>query len=333
MADRVSNKLKLKNRLGQFASTQGRQAMNLDMVGPMTKLNLRVQYTHTAGGAAAAGPLFQQNARILQKIEVIVQGRDTVWNITPAIYAARHRYENHGVPMRGMSTVITNGIGTVSNVDLTIPLDFTLINGMKRSDAALDLRGLTLAQLAVTFGTAADMWTTPNGAVISNLVCSVEAEYLVNTTEKDTYITRALDELLYPITGTSNNFAFDIDARTGLAIRTIPLFFLTNNIGDDALCPVGGANPGWIRLQAGARQFLNTEVGFLKADVVDEYCIQPGDELVGVDFIDNLFDGSLATSIPTGLLDANLKIIANVTYAAGNSQVICQRESTRPLKI
>lgn len=331
--DNVVNKLKHRRRLGQFAAVAGRQAMNIDLVGPMTKLCLRVQYTHT-GGAATAGALFQQNARLLQKVEVIVQGRDTVFNITPALYAARRLYENDGVPMRGMETVLNPGNGLVTNVDLTIPLHFDLVRGRKRDDAALDLRGLTLAQLAVTFGTVADLWTTPSTATITNLVCSVEGEYILNTDpSKDQYITRSIDELLYPITGSSNNFAFDVDARTGLAIRTLPLFFLTGNIGDDALCPVGGANPGWIQLVAGSRQFVNTEAGFLKADVRDEMRIPAAQELVGVDFLDVLYAGALSTSIPTGRLDANLKFILNTTFTAGNSQVVVQRESTRPLKI
>lgn len=326
------NKLKVNTRLGQFASTQGRQAMNLDIGNPLTRLFLRVQYTHTSGAADAVGRLFQQNARILQKIEVIVQGRDTVWNITPALYAARRQYENQGVQMRGMSTVITATAAAVTNVDITIPLDFTLVNGRKRDDSALDLRGLTMAQLAVTFGTIADLWTTPGTATITNLVCSVEAEYLFNTKPTEAFITRAMDELSFPITGSSNNFSFDVDARTGLAVRTLPLFFLTNNIGDDALCPVGGANPGWVRLVSGSQQFINSEIAFVKANAIDELRVPAGSEITGLNFISNQFDGSLPTSIPTGMLDANLKFQANVTYAAGNSMVVCQREVTRPFR-
>ncbi len=328
----ATNKLKVTTRLGQFNSTAGRQSMNLDIGNPLTKLYLRLKYTHTSGGADAVGRLFQQNIRLLQKVEVIVQGRDTVWNITPALYAARCAYERAGVPLSGMETVITATAAAVTNVDVIVPLDFTLINGRKRDDAALDLRGIAIAQLAVTFGTVADLWTTPGAAAITNLVCSVEAEYLFNTKPGEGFITRSLDEMLYPITGSSNNFSFDVDGKTGVAVRSLPLFFLTGNIGDDALCPVGGANPGWVRLVSGSQQFINSEIGFVKARAQEEMRVPAGNAIAGLDYVDILFDGALATSIPTGQLDANLKYQANVTYAAGNSQVVCQREVTRPFR-
>lgn len=334
MVDTVTNKLKHRRRLGQFASTQGRQSMPIDLVGPMTKLAVRLQYTEQNGATAPSGVLFQQNARFLQKIEIIVQGRDTLWSITPAYYAARRQYESRGVPARGMETVINSAASQNTPVDLTIPLHFDLVRGRRRDDAALDLRGLTLCQAAITFGNtnASDLWTTPGATVsLTGITCSLEGEYILNSDPKnDQYVARELIEISTPIVSTSNNFAFDVDARTGLAIRTLPLFFITANQGDDTLCPVAG---GWIQLQAGSRQFINSETAFVKADSRDEMEIPSAQEIAGVDFIDILQFGQLSSSIPTGKLDANLKFILNVTFGAGPSNVICQRESTRPLKI
>jgi len=334
MADTVVNQIKHRRRLGQFAATQGRQALPIDLVGPLTKLAIRIQYTESNGATAPAGVLFQQNARFLQKVEIIIQGRDTVWSVTPAYYVARRQYEGRGVPCRGMETVIGAGANAVTAVDLTIPLHFDLVRGRRRDDAALDLRGLTLAQIAITFGslTATDLWTTPGATVaLSAVTCSLEGEYILNTDPtQNQYVARELIEIMTPIVSSSNNFAFDVDARTGIAIRTLPLFFITANQGDDSLCPTAG---GWIQLQAGARQFVNTETAFLKADSRDELELPAAQEIAGLDFLDVLLMGQLATSIPTGKLDANLKAILNVTMGAGPSQVICQRESTRPLKI
>jgi hypothetical protein len=334
MVDTVTNKLKHRRRLGQFAATQGRQSMPIDLVGPLTKLAVRLQFTEQNGATAPSGVLFQQNARFLQKIEVIVQGRDPVWSITPAYYAARRQYEARGVPMRGMETVISATASANTPVDLTIPLHFDLVRGRRRDDAAIDLRGLTLAQCLVTFGstTASDLWTTPGATVaLTGITCSIEGEYILNSDPKnDQYVVREMIEILTPIVSSSNNFAFDVDARTGIAIRSLPLFFITANQGDDTLMPVAG---GWALLQAGSRQFVNSETAFIKADARDEMEIPAAQEIAGVDYIDVLQFGQLSSSIPTGKLDANLKFILNVTMGAGPSNVICQRESTRPLKI
>ncbi len=334
MTDTVTNKHKHRRRIGQFPSTQGRQSLPVDLVGPMTKLCVRLQFTESNGATAPVGVLFQQNARFMQRIELNVQGKDTIWSITPSFYAARRQYEGRGVPARGMETVINAAANQNTTVDLTIPLHFDLVRGRRRDDAAIDLRGVTLCQCSIIFGSlaATDLWTTPGATVaISAVSCSLEAEYILNTDPaKDQYVARELIELSYPITGSNNNFAFDVDARTGLAIRSLPLFFVTGNIGDDTLCPT---STGWIQLQAGSRTFLNSETAFIKAEARDELELPAAQELAGVDYIDVLQFGQLASSIPTGKLDANLKFIANVTFGAGPSQVVCQRESTRPLKI
>lgn len=346
--DTVTNKLKQWRRLGSFANTTGRQTLNFDVGSPLTCLLLHCQYIYTPDAVSdAVGALFQQNARFLKRVEVIVGGKDTVVNVQPSYYAARRLYENQGLPMKGMETAIDGVHGHAATVvDLYIPIHFDLVNGRRRDDAALDLRGINLAQLAVTFGdtlTSADLWTTPHG-VISDISLNVEGEFIVNAKSPvagfvakypgqrngDSYVTRVLDELTFPITGTSNNYQQIIDGRSGWLLRTLPLVFTTNDLGDEALCPIPG---GLIKLDAGARNFFATEPGFVKARHRDELRIPAANEIVGVDFIDLQYAGSLASCIPTGKLDADLKLTAQVVFAAGNSQINILREYTRPLQL
>jgi hypothetical protein len=106
------------------------------------------------------------------------------------------------------------------------------------------------------------------------------------------------------------------------------LFAETGNIGDNNL--VGN---GSIRLEAGAYSFLNTATKVLQADVRRQRLTAAGQEITGAYYLDMLYAGQLPSALPTGMLDANLKMFLDATYASGTSIFTVQRESIRPLKV
>lgn len=325
-----TNLLRHRRRIGSMPyNGGGRQAIPIDLVGPCTGLNLRLRYTIATGATAPIGVLFQQNARIAKRIEVIAQGRDTVLSVSGQYLAARHQYENFGAPMKGMETAINQAANQTTNVDVVISVRFDLPRGRRTDDAALDLRGLTQCQLAFTWGSLIDLFTTPGATVaISNQQLDIEAEYLLNVDPKAVYATRALDEISVPLQATNNNFAVEVDARTGLAVRSLAIFTETGAIGDASILAAGS-----IRLEAGAFSFMNTQTPLLLADVRRDLDLLPGQEITGMNFLELLYEGQLASAIPTGQLDANLKLFFDATYTAGASLITIQREVVRPLKI
>jgi hypothetical protein len=336
----IQNQFKYKTRLGSFANTVGRQPLNVDVGNPLTKLSLRLQYTCTNSAAAPVGILQNQALRFLQRVELVVNGSDTVWSISPWLYASRIKYERHGVPMKGMETALNQAANGVSTVDITIPLHFDLLRGRKRNDAAIDLRGIRVASLYATFGSVAgtDLWTTPNAPVISNVALTVEGEYIANCPATDpkgkpiAFLVRQLDEINQNILGASNNFTFDIDQRTGVNVLSLATEFVTSNIGDDTGLINGNTFQGDIRIKSGGEFFYNSQANFIKADVRDEFWMPSAQEDLGFYFIDLRYDGKLTTGIPTAKLDANLQMIINQNYASGNTVVYVQREVARALQ-
>lgn len=327
----LTNVLKHRRRIGSVPFNGGnRQVLPLDLVGPCTGLSLRLRYNIVAGATAPVGPLFQQLARLIKRAEIIVQGRDTVVSVSGQYLAARVQYEQKGAPAYGMESSPQTPIANATAVvDITLPLRFDLPNGRRSDDCALDLRGLTSCQLAITWGGAADLFTTPGATVtITGQQLDVEAEYLLNVDAKTQYVTRSVDELQLPLTGSNSNLAFEIDARTGLAVRSLALFTVQNDIGVTNVLDSGS-----IKLEAGAFTFINSASPVLKSDVRRRLELASSSEIAGLYLVDPLYMGQLATAIATGKLDANLRFVLDATYTSGTTMLVCQREVVRPLKI
>jgi hypothetical protein len=289
------------------------------------ELDVHVQYTITNGGSAAVGPLFQTLARIIKRLEVIVGGRDTVWSVSGAALAALLEYQN-SEPVDGMddTVVLTGSAATVYNIH--IPVQLYLPNGRRPDDTGLDLRRVSQANLAITWGAAdgSDQYTTPNSAAISAVTCDVEAQYLLTDNVDAAYLVRALDTVERAITGTTDNFDLIMDRGSGLFYRNFMLIGTDADIGDaDAIND--------IRLESGTTVFhhsTDTQViarnrNHLKLDSV----------ITGCYYIDLTFLGQGTTMINTGLLQADLKFILDVVVGAGTTKVLAVREAVRPLKL
>ncbi|HUZ71610.1 MAG TPA: hypothetical protein VMU87_01380 [Stellaceae bacterium] len=355
----ITNQFKLVDRLGTFAQTVGRQPLNLDVGAVLTDLYLRLRYTITTGANAPIGRQFGQflqTIQLLKRIEIMINGQDTVWNIQPWLYACRLTMERHGTLIYGMENSINMTANQTTNVDLTLPLHFDLIRGRKRNDCGLDLRGIRAAQLYVTFGGLNDLFGTPGATVtLSNVQLDVEGAYMEQVPAKDRrgnpiiFAVRQLDEINIPIQGANNQFTVDIDQRTGVNLISLDAYFdtVTGGVhaGDDSGLLNGTTFQGDFKLKSGGTYFEISQANFVKARARDEYFNvnavngQPTDpagfptEITGLYPFDLRYDGKLSTGIPTGALDANLQLLVNENYVAGTTQLYVQRESVRPLAV
>jgi hypothetical protein len=350
----ITNQYKLTDRLGTFAQTVGRQPLNLPVGNVLTDLMIRVQYTIATGATAPTGVMYGpvlQLAQLIQRMEVIINGSDTVVSVQPWLYLARLINERHGVIPRGMETPINMAANQTTNVDFKIPLHFDLLRGRKRNDCALDLRGLRAAQLYLTFGGLTNLFGTPGGTVaLSNVQITVEGTYMLQVPAVDkrgnpiVFAVRQLDELSLQLVGASNQTTVDIDQRTGINLTSLAVFFdtLTAGVhaGDDSGLINAATFQGDFKLKSGGQYYSVTQADFVKARARDEFAIvtaaQTGlinPELAGMFMFDIRYDGKLSTAIPTGNLDANLQLVINQNYTSGGTTMWCQREATRPLAV
>src|SRR5260221_5258928 len=171
-----SNQILHRRRIGSIPyNGGGRQVLDIDRAGVLVALRLRLKYTNTNGGTPPTGALFQQAARIAKRIELVANGRDTPVNVSGHYYSVRQQYEFDGTVPYGMETAIGAGASAVSNVDLVTELRLDAVDGRRADDFGVDSRGMSQLQLALSWGTNADLWgTNPGNATLTNQVCTVE---------------------------------------------------------------------------------------------------------------------------------------------------------------
>lgn len=310
-------------------ATGGRATLDLQTGDVLAELQFRLRYTITNGGSNAVAPLKQTLARLIRRIEVIVAGRDTVVSISGATLAAMQAYFSRIVPY-GMdaSVVLTSAAATAYDVVLTLP--FTLQHAVRPDDTALDLRGVSQATVAITWGPSdcSDIYGTPNSAAVSLVTCDVEGRYVpyagVNAQGQMTpYLVRSFDQADYDISATSNAFGVIVDNRTGLFLRSIFVETEIAKVGADNVLNA-------LQLASGQIVFRQSDAPQIKAENRRIFGFAPtaGDYFL---FQPWLMQGT--TMINTRDLPAELRIVADVTKQSGVNTLRVTREAVRPLQL
>ena len=312
-----------------------RQAVQLDRDGVLNALSIRVRYTVSNGATGPAAPLWGCLARILRRVEVLVNGQDTVVNINGAHLASRQLYE-FGMRAYGMeaTVVLTNSAVTVYDVVLYLPFHLPP-NAEREDDTALDLRGVQQATLAITWGDQTDLFGTPNTATISAVTCEVTGHYLVNPSpllkngKPRLYWIRALD--IQDVDNSSTNAALSVllDRGSDLFWRTLHIATMRNNVA------VQNILTGDIRWQAGSFMYDSRSPVEVLANTLRE-TKAPFSELAVADQVyrlDRTLFGSITTVINGGALAGDLYLLFGTTYTSGVERISISREFIRPLRV
>lgn len=305
----------------------GRQTLELDRDGILLDLSVRLRFTITNGGTSPVGPKFQTLARLFKRIEVVAGGRDTVWSVNGSDIAARVQYEESSVAY-GMDDTVVLTASAATTYDVVLPLSFTLPRARRPDDTGLDTRGLSTLTLAITWGGIDDIFTTVNGAAISDVSCSVEGRYMLDVPAEQAYLVRAVDTVERELTGDSDNFDIIMDRGTGLLYRTFLIATVADSIGVNTIL-----DPGDISLEAGSFIFQNRAGVMVRAENRTLFSQQSPGLIDGVYFLSATFAGQLVTAIDTTNLGSDLKVILDATKVSGTNIIRVNREAVRPLKV
>ena len=308
-----------------FVSGQ-RQTLEIPRTGVLHSLDIRVQFTITSGSSAIVGPLFECLARILSRLEIEVNGDDTVVNTTGAFLAAMQEFDNRGVPGLGMDdTVILTGSATATAYDINLHLPFYMQNGRGPDDTGLPTKGFRDVNLAVTWTDAAcaDLFTTPNGATISGVTCTVHGEFHNNVAATKSYYARGLALISEDLGSTSSDFAMELAANgSPLNFRRAFIQTLVGNIGSDAILSGGS-----IKLEATPVQMQKVDGVVIKAQNRRRYMLPA--LTTGLYVVDTQLFGEGPDMINVSQLDSDLKLIFDATKQSGTNRIIIQREVLR----
>jgi hypothetical protein len=305
-----------------------RQTVNIDRDGVLWKMSLRLNFTVTNAATGPVGPRWMTLARLIRRVEVIVGGVDTVVSVTGAHLASRAQVEN-GKRARGMSSTIVLTNSAVTNYEIILPLPFFLPKGVRPDDTGLDLRNVQQATLAITWGDASDLFTTPNGATVSAVSLVPTGHYYVNAPDKQLFMVRALDMLEQNSPATNANLSLLMDRASDLWWRSFHIATLRDQVA------VQNIITGDFRVFAGAWQYLNADGPTILARTEDEYNM-PVAEFPAADQVYRVDFNYLAqdtTTINAAALQADLLLALGVTYTSGTEVISVSREAKRFLRL
>jgi len=309
-------------------TSQSRQTLEIDRTGVLTYLKVQVDFTVTSGTTGPSTPLFLTLARLLERVEVVINGRDTTYNMTGAYLAARAIYEQGKSPYGLTATVVTTGSTTVTNYSVVIPIPFTLPRSANPLLCALPAERLGQISLAVTWGNsdASGLFATPNSAAVSAVTCKVEAEYLLGASPDQVFLARVLDMQTEEVTATTSNKQVVIDTGTGLRYRSLYLISTRDNVAVNDII-------NEINFESGTQVFQKRSNVFLQAE--NQRIFQQDAPQTGVYALTTEMFGlsEMWLNSSRDVLPADLRLTLDVTKGSGTTQNIdILRESVRPFK-
>jgi hypothetical protein len=330
MADPMPAQAIVRRKLPSVAYQAGvRQTITLDRDGVLQMVVLRLQYRVSNGATGPTAPKWHALARLLRRVEVVVDGQDTVVSISGAHIASRALLE-FGMRQPGTEATVVLTSSAVTDYDIVLPLPFFLPKSRRPDDTSLDLRAQTVSQaiLAVTWGDLTDVFTAVNTATLSNVALSIEGHYLVNAAPDAVFMVRSLDVQEVSNPATNASLSALIDRGSDMFWRSFHIATTRNDIA------VQNIISGDIRLRAGAFTYVNREARHVLAEAQRNYALPTAEwgtdlQVYRVD-MSNLGQGT--TLINAAALNGDLFLEFGTTYTSGTETISISREAMRRLR-
>lgn len=324
----------------QYVSA-GQQYFDIPRWGVLYQMTLRLAFTlTTAVGAAPSGPKYQTLSRVIRNLQIVVNGRDYIYNL-PGESIAMKAFRDFGIVPYGSDAALPSAVSTAYNYVVYLPVTLYLPRGFRKADSGLNLgtpkiAGLP-AQMIVTWANSncSDLFTTPAGCVLSDMSCTVAGEYETDPSpvfndgpdagKPRFWLTRVQAQELVNLPASNSAFSVIIDEGTGVFLRALQIEALVDDAGSDAVL-----NNGVIQLKAGNRVYGDLNAGMLKAQM--QRAIQANPQTGTYDWDFTQF-GSLMTMIDTrrSALPANLILYMDATKSGTTTNLAVTRDGVRNL--
>ncbi len=316
-------------------SANGSHTLAIARDGLLTEAAIRARFTITHGAAPSTGPLWYALAALIKRMEITLNGRDTVMQIDGPGAIARAIYEYGKMPyaMKGGAAASSfNDVdvtaATATAYDIVIPIPFFFPNSQDPLRSGLPVNRFGQATLEITYGAVADIFGTVDaGTTITGVTIDLEGDYLLDVNPDRAFLARVLDQKNEDLPGSTDNFDITIDTGTGLLYRSLMVVTTAAGLAVDTILADGS-----LALEAGTFTFQKRHAEFLQAENMRKF--NQAAHQTGVYFLTAEKFGNPQMLINTDrqLLHADLKLIADATKVAGTNTFKVYREAVRPFK-
>lgn len=321
LSSRYLNRYKLGSLT--YRSAQ-RETLEIPRTGVLHSLDIRVRFTVTSGSSAMVGPLFNTLSRIIRRLEITVNGSDTVINTTGPMLEAMARLDNQIAPLGTDDAFVLTGSSTATAYDIVLHVPFYMPNHRIPDDTGLPTKSFRDVTLAVTWAAddVSDFVTTPNSAVMSGVTCTIHGEFHNNVPADKTYRARGLSLIDDSLSATQSDWAIEIaSAGSQMLLRRLFLTTLVNSVGSDAILAAGSMKLEAVPVIA---QIMDGPV--CKAINRRRYKVDPQ---TGVYCLDTELFGEGVDMIDVRALDSDLNLVFDATKQSGTNDFKIQREVMR----
>lgn len=305
----------LKRRVGaaNYTSSGGVSTIELPRQFNYRKLLCRLSGSNIVSGGSGAGAVHTYAAyRAISRIEIIANGRDTIWSIAPEAIAVMNTLDYGAVPN---FTNPSNDAAATYAFNAFFIIDFAVVRAVKPIDTIFPSAGLSTFDLKITWGAGADMFT---GAVdFSSAAIQTTTELIVESFEEVGAIPAGLGvnklfTIDRTITAASTNF------QVQLPVGNVYRGLLIHTKSDEV--PVDTCIDG-VRIESGTEVFQN----WLGNDEILDYNkLSRGLEtrLVGYHLLDWMdSDGFLSEALDARRM-SSLDVMLNIALPSGTTRKI-----------
>ena len=312
--------------LGEIDFTEGgRHTIEVNRPGVLGSILLRMQFTVTNGASAAVGPLWGTLASLIKRVEVIVNGKDTIVSIDGPGLVARAIYELGNNPYGMGDTVVLTGSAATA-YDIILPIPFYLPKSATPFLTALPVDRLGQTTIAITYGDIDDFYATPNSAAISAVTVEAWGKFLVNVPRDRNFLARVLYTLEEDLAATTTNYQTTINVGTGVKYRSILVVALDDGVAADTII-------NKLTFQTGQYVFAKWDAPVLQADNKHTFN-QATAHQTGVHFVNSeMFGQALWIDTSRNVMSADLQMVLDVTKVTGVNTLRFYQETIRPFQI
>lgn len=306
----------------------GRKTLNLPRLGVLHQLMIRAAFRITNGGTGPSGLRAQTLARLFRRVEVAIQGRDYIWNLSGERLAAL-AFHDLGMVAMGMDATVVTTNSAATDYEIMLPLIFTFPPryAYMVEDSAIDMRSGLEVNLNLEFATAdcSDFFNTPNSAALSNVAVEVSGLYEDAVGVEKKYGLRTIDEIQVGLPATNTALQVTVDKGSGVMMRSLLLSTLVDNQYSDAII-----DNRLIELLYGQKPITRNKGKHFKAiNRHDKGIASP----TGLYHIDQTLHGMSKSIIPTGGANADFVLKLDATKQSGTNEIIVLRDGFRALQI
>lgn len=316
-------------------SENGSHTLRLARDGVMIEKRIRMRFTITHGVTPSTGPKWYALAALIKRMEVTLNGRDTVMQIDgPG--AVMRAIDEYGVTpyskKAGAAASSFNDIdvtaSTATAYDIIIPVPFYFPHSQDPLRAALPLNRFGQATLELTYGDVNDLFTSVNaGTTITSVTVEVEGDYLLDVNPERPFLARILDQKNDDLPGTTDAHDITIDTGTGLLYRSVNVVTISDSLAVDTIL-AGGS----LALEAGTFTFQKRDAEMLQADNAAKANLAVHQTGVYSLKAEKFGNPSMLINTDRQLMHADLKLIADATKVGTTDTFKVYREAVRPFK-